>query len=68
MKKIQISTDRMLLIMIMLLLWYSTLLQACESESESDIHLQPKITVVKDEIHPVNIIRTGLKRRRGYKK
>lgn len=59
MKKIQISTDRILLIIIILLLWYSTLLKACESDA--DISLQPNLTMVKNKIYSVEINNAEIK-------
>ena len=51
MKKIQISSDRILLIMIVMLLWYTSLLKACENET--NINLQPTVT-------DITSIKTGL--------
>lgn len=53
MKKIQISTDRILLIIIILLLWYSSLLKACESDAE--INPKPTVTIIKDTIWQTKI-------------
>ncbi len=47
MKKIQISTDRILLIVTLILLWYTTLVKACESETE--MPLEPNVTSVQEE-------------------
>ncbi|MEM6720347.1 MAG: hypothetical protein AAF611_13565 [Bacteroidota bacterium] len=66
MKKIQISSDRILLIVMALLLWYSTLLKACESET--DINLEPKVTITADEISQKNLHFTRAKRRKSYRK
>ncbi|WP_420571184.1 hypothetical protein [Kordia sp.] len=53
MKSIKISTDRILLIIIIILLWFNALLKACES----DIHTnpQPTITIVKDTVWQTRI-------------
>lgn len=59
MKKIQISTDRILLIIILMLLWYSTLIKACESDV--DISLQPNVTMVNDKIYTMEINNSGRK-------
>lgn len=53
MKKIQISTDRILLVVIIILVWYSTLMKACESDIE--IQTQPTVTIVKDTIWQTKI-------------
>ncbi|EDP96796.1 hypothetical protein U8527_00630 [Kordia algicida OT-1] len=53
MKKIQLSTDRILLVLITVLVWYSTLMKACESDTE--IQPQPTVTVVKDTIWQTKI-------------
>ncbi|MBC8756936.1 hypothetical protein H2O64_19850 [Kordia sp. YSTF-M3] len=46
MKRIQISTDRILLVIIIVLLWCSTLIKACESDSH--INPEPKFAHVED--------------------
>ncbi|WP_046743433.1 hypothetical protein [Kordia zhangzhouensis] len=53
MKTIQISTDRILLIIVIFLVWYSTLLKACDTEVE--IQPQPIVTIVKDTIWQTKI-------------
>jgi hypothetical protein len=62
MKKIHLSTDRILLIMIALLLWYSALLKACESDS--NVSLEPKISMVKENVSHANLHRKGIRRKR----
>ncbi|PTX60513.1 hypothetical protein C8N46_106158 [Kordia periserrulae] len=62
MKKIHLSTDRILLIMIALLLWYSTLLKACESDNE--VTLEPQISMVQENALQLHIHRKGIRRRR----
>jgi hypothetical protein len=53
MKTIKISTDRILLVIIIAFLWYSTLMKACES----DIHIntEPTVTVVRDTVWQTKI-------------
>ena len=53
MKTINISTDRILLIITIILIWYSTLLKACEG----DVHINPEptVTIVKDTIWQTKI-------------
>lgn len=53
MKTIHITTDRVLLIIIILLIWYSTLLKACETDT--DYQPQPTVTIVKDTIWQTKI-------------
>lgn len=48
-----------------MLLWYSTLIKACESDV--DINLQPNVTMVKDKIYKVEVNNAGIKRKRRYK-
>lgn len=66
MKKVQISTDRILLIVTVILLWYVTLIKACESET--DIQLMPNVTIVKEEMSQMKTDRSRVKRQRFYKK
>jgi hypothetical protein len=65
MKKIHVSTDRVLLILIVLLLWYTTLLQACESDTEID--LQPTLSVVDEKIVTGKLNDHGIHRRFRFK-
>jgi len=44
MKKIHISSDRILLILMVLQLWYTTLVKACESDANLD--LEPKVSEI----------------------
>ncbi|MFK7750850.1 MAG: hypothetical protein AB8B65_20845 [Kordia sp.] len=46
MKTIKISTDRILLIIIIVLLWCNTLLKACEN----DINPQPTVAMLENTI------------------
>ncbi len=48
-----ISTERILLVIIIILLWYSMLLKSCESDVE--INTQPTVTIVKDTIWQTKI-------------
>lgn len=48
-----ISTERILLVIIIGLLWYSMLLKSCESDIE--INPQPTVTIVKDTIWQTKI-------------
>ncbi|AXG68889.1 hypothetical protein KORDIASMS9_01107 [Kordia sp. SMS9] len=66
MKKIQLSTDRILLIVTLLLLWYIHLVNACESET--DIQLKPNLTIVNEESSSIKTYHSNVKRRRFYKK
>lgn len=66
MKKVQISTDRILLIVTVILLWYVTLVKACESET--DMQLTPNVTIVKEEMSQMKTYRSRVKRQRFYKK
>lgn len=61
MKKIQISTDRILLIIMVMLLWYTTLVKACENETAAS--LEPNITFTEDGISQVNMYYFGMKRK-----
>jgi hypothetical protein len=48
MKKIQVSTDRILLILIVVLLWFTMLLKACEQDTEVD--LQPTAIITNNDV------------------
>ena len=64
MKKIHISTDRILLITIALLLWYSTLVQACESDAEID--LTPEISMSEENSSVKKNYSFSIKRERSH--
>jgi len=65
MKKIHISTDRILLIIIVLVLWYSTLLKACEADT--DIGVQPEFTMVKKNAYEIRRNSVVIESKRPYK-
>jgi len=53
MKTIKISTDRILLIIIIVLLWCNTLIKACESDV--NINPQPTVTMLENTVWSTKI-------------
>ncbi|QHI37527.1 hypothetical protein IMCC3317_29060 [Kordia antarctica] len=53
MKTIKISKDRILLVVIIILVWYTTLLKACESDI--NISPEPTVTIVRDTVWQTKI-------------